>query len=93
MASAKGERLLNVFKSLEAHPLIGISNKEIAERLNIKPVDVSRDLKDLVDTGLVQKLDNGNYSYSIKTLQIAERFRRDQQRIKERLSEIEKRLY
>lgn len=93
MASAKGERLLNVFKSLEAHPLIGISNKEIAERLNIKPVDVSRDLKDLVDTGLVQKLDNGNYSYSIKTLQIAERFRRDQQRIKERLSEIEKRVY
>lgn len=93
MASAKGERLLNVFMSLEAHPLIGISNKEIAERLNIKPVDVSRDLKDLVDTGLVQKLDNGNYSYSIKTLQIAERFRRDQQRIKERLSEIEKRLY
>lgn len=93
MASAKGERLLNVFMSLEAHPLIGISNKEIAERLNIKPVDVSRDLKDLVDTGLVQKLDNGNYSYSIKTLQIAERFRRDQQRIKERLSEIEKWLY
>lgn len=31
MASSKGKRLLSVFKALEAHPLIGLSNKEIAE--------------------------------------------------------------
>lgn len=30
MASGKGQRLLSVFKALEVHPLIGISNKEIA---------------------------------------------------------------
>jgi len=33
--SAKGVRLLKVFKALEAHPIIGISNKEISDGLGI----------------------------------------------------------
>lgn len=88
MASSKGQRLLSVFKALEAHPLIGISNKEIAAGLGISPVDVSRDLEDLITAGLVVKLNNGNFSYSIKTLQIAERFRRQQERLQSKISEI-----
>ena len=52
MASSKGQRLLSVFKALEAHPLIGVSNKEIAEGLGISPVHVSRDLEDLIAAGL-----------------------------------------
>ena len=43
--SAKGVRLLKVFKALEAHPIIGISNKEISDGLGISPVHVSRDLE------------------------------------------------
>lgn len=87
--SAKGIRLLKVFKALEAHPIIGISNKEISDGLGISPVYVSRDLEDLIAEGLVVKLDNGNFAYSVKTLQIAERFRRQQERLAERLKEIE----
>ena len=90
--SKKGSRLLKVFKALEAHPLIGISNKEIAEGLGISPVQVSRDLEDLINEGLVEKLDTGNFAYSIKTLQIAERFRKQQEQLNARLAEIGKRV-
>ena len=92
MASSKGQRLLSVFKALEAHPLIGVSNKEIAEGLGISPVHVSRDLEDLIAAGLVAKLDNGNFAYSIKTLQIAERSRRQVAYLKEKLEETDQRV-
>ena len=92
MGSTKGARLLKVFKALEAHPLIGISNKEIAAGLGISPVHVSRDLEDLINEGLVEKLDTGNFAYSIKTLQIAERFRKQQEQLNARLAEIGKRV-
>lgn len=87
--SKKGSRILKVFKALEAHPIIGISNKEIAEGLGISPVHVSRDLDDLIAEGLAVRLDNGNFAYSVKTLQIAERFRQQQERLNERLKEIQ----
>ncbi|UTG72311.1 DNA-binding protein [Neisseria subflava] len=90
--SAKGVRLLKVFKALEAHPIIGISNKEISDGLGISPVHVSRDLEDLIAEGLVVKLDNGNFAYSIKTLQIAERFRRQHERLQSKIAEIGKRV-
>ena len=89
--SEKGTRLLKVFKALEAHPIIGISNKEISDGLGISPVHVSRDLDDLIAEGLVVKLDNGNFAYSVKTLQIAERFRQQQERIAARIKEIQDR--
>ncbi len=92
MATTKGQRLLSVFKALEAHPLIGVSNKEISDGLGISPVHVSRDLEDLVTAGLVMKLDNGNYAYSIKTLQIAERYRRQVEYLRGKLEETDQRV-
>lgn len=92
MASSKGTRVLKVFKALEAHPIIGVSNKEIADGLGISPAYVSRDLDDLIAEGLVVKLDNGRYAYSVKTLQIAERFRRQQARLQSKVEEIGKRV-
>nr|DAV11993.1 MAG TPA: Transcriptional regulator [Caudoviricetes sp.] len=91
MASSKGQRLLSVFKALEAHPLIGISNKEIADGLDLNPSYVTRELEDLIEAGLVVKLDNGNFAYSVKTLQIAERFRRQQEGMMARLEELNQR--
>lgn len=86
--SGKGQRVLRVFKALEAHPLIGLSNKEIAAGLDLTPTQVSRDLDDLIAEGLAVKLDNGNFAYSIKTLQIAERFRKQQERLQSKVQEI-----
>ena len=90
--SEKGTRLLKVFKALEAHPIIGISNKEISDGLGISPVHVSRDLDDLIAEGLVVKLNNGNFASSIKTLQIAERFRRQHERLQSKIAEVGKRV-
>lgn len=73
--SKKAQRLLRVFLAMDAHPVIGISNKELSDGLGLTPSQVSRDIDDLVASGLVIKLENGNYAYGIKTLQIAERFR------------------
>lgn len=91
--SKKGCRVLKVFKALEGHPIIGISNKDIADGLGISPTQVSRDLDDLIAEGLVVKLDNGNFAYSVKTLQIAEGFRQQHERLKARLQELEQRIY
>ena len=91
-ASVKGSRILKVLKALKAHPLVGISNKEIADALNISPVYVSRDLDDLIAEGLVQKLDNGRYGYSVQMLQIAERYRRDEERMRQRMDETRARV-
>ena len=90
--SKKGSRILRVYKALEAHPIIGISNKELAEGLGLSAVHVSRDLEDLIAEGLVAKLDNGNFAYSIKTLQIAERFRKQQERLQSRIAESGRRV-
>ena len=77
---------------LEGHPIIGISNKEISDGLGIPPASVSRDLEDLIAEGLVVKLDNGNFAYSIRTLQIAERFRQQHERLQSKIAEIGKRV-
>ena len=81
-----------MLKALKAHPLVGISNKEIADALNMSPVYVSRDLDDLIAEGLVQKLDNGRYGYSVQMLQIAERYRRDEERMRQRMDETRARV-
>lgn len=88
MASGKGIRLLKVFKALDAHPIIGISNKEISDALGLSPTQVSRDLDDLIAEGLAVRLDNGNFAYGMKTLQISERFRRQQEDLERRLAEV-----
>lgn len=86
--SKKGSRVLKVFKALEAHPIIGISNKEISDGLGLSPTQVSRDLDDLIAEGLAVRLDNGNFAYGMKTLQISERFRRQQEDLERRLAEV-----
>lgn len=56
------------------------------------PTQVSRDLEDLIEEGLVIRLDNGNFSYAMLTLQIAERFRKQHEQLQERLKEISYRM-
>ena len=87
--SKRVQRLLRVFIALDEHPIIGLSNKDLSVGLGMTPTQISRDLDDLIASGLVVKLDNGNYAYGIKTLQIAERFRKQQERLNARLQELE----
>ncbi|HGH6738015.1 TPA: DNA-binding protein [Neisseria meningitidis] len=90
--SKRVQRLLRVFIALDEHPIIGLSNKDLSVGLGLKPSQVSRDIDDLVASGLVIKLENGNYAYGIKTLQIAERFRQQHERLQSKIAEIGKRV-
>ncbi|WP_301670019.1 MULTISPECIES: helix-turn-helix domain-containing protein [Neisseria] len=86
--SKKAQRLLRVFLAMDAHPIIGISNKELSDGLGLTATQVSRDLEDLMAAGLAVRLDNGNYAYSVRTLQIAEHFRQQQENLQRRLAEV-----
>lgn len=90
--SKKAQRLLRVFLAMDAHPIVGIGNKELADGLGLTPTQVSRDLEDLTAAGLAIRLDNGNYAYSVRTLQIAERFRQQQERLTAKLAETAERV-
>ncbi|MBG8903064.1 winged helix-turn-helix transcriptional regulator [Neisseria meningitidis] len=90
--SKRVQRLLRVFIALDEHPIIGLSNKDLSVGLGLTPSQVSRNIDDLVASGLVIKLENGNYAYGIKTLQIAERFRQQHERLQSKIAKIGKRV-
>ena len=90
--SKKAQRLLRVFLAMDAHPIIGISNKELSDGPGLTASQVSQDLEDLIAEGLVVMLDNGYLAYSIRTLQIAERFRQQQERLQSKIAEIGNRV-
>ena len=67
--SKRVQRLLRVFIALDEHPIIGLSNKDLSVGLGLTPSQVSRDIDDLVASGLVIKLENGNYAYGTRGIE------------------------
>ena len=51
--SKRVQRLLRVFIALDEHPIIGLSNKDLSVGLGMTPTQISRDLDDLIASGLV----------------------------------------
>ena len=92
MASIKGCRLLKVLKSLKGQAVTGISNKDIADVLGLSPVDVSRDLEDLIEEGLAIKLDNGRFAHSVQMIQIAQAYATQIARIQGQITEMNQRI-
>lgn len=92
MASIKGCRLLKVLKALKGQAVTGISNKDIADVLGLSPVDVSRDLEDLIEEGLAIKLDNGRFAHSVQMIQIAQAYATQISRIQGQITEMNQRI-
>ena len=92
MASNKGLRILKVFKTLQGHTLYGLSNKDIADIVGTTPVNVVRDLDDLIAEGLVERLDNGRFVHGMQVLKIAAAHQREVQKMRARLDEVEQRI-
>ena len=92
MASIKGCRLLKVLKALKGQAVTGISNKDIADVLGLSPVDVSRDLEDLIEEGLAIKLDNGRFAHSVQMIQIAQAYATQISRIQAQITEMNQRI-
>lgn len=64
------KRALRVIKALKGKSLTGLSNKELAERLNENPVNITRAIQALMEEGFVTKLDNGLFALSLQITQI-----------------------
>lgn len=86
-------RALRVLKALKGKTLTGLSNKELAERLEESPVNITRALKVLIDEGLVVKLEEtGRFALSIQMLQIAVTHQRDTEKMQARMAEMDQRV-
>ncbi|MDE4029510.1 helix-turn-helix domain-containing protein, partial [Glaesserella parasuis] len=59
------QRALRILKALKGRTLTGLSNKELADRLNESPVNITRSLQALIAEGLVVKLEEtGRFALS-----------------------------
>ena len=81
-----------MLKALKGHSFTGISNKELAEQLDVSPAHISRDLDDLITEGLVTKLDNGRFAHSVQMLQIAQAYSNQVARLQAQISETNQRI-
>ncbi|STQ91372.1 helix-turn-helix domain-containing protein [Iodobacter fluviatilis] len=91
-ASGKGSRVLQVLKALRGHTITGLSNKDLADALGCSPATITRDMADLIDAGLVVKLDNGRFAHSIAMLQIAQAHAEHVAKLQDRITEINRRI-
>ncbi|QLB15866.1 IclR family transcriptional regulator [Mannheimia granulomatis] len=85
-------RALNIINVLKGHSINGLSNGEIAERLNDSPVNITRALAILVDEGFAQKLPTGRFTLSVRVLQVAEAYRQEWEKMQLRMTEIDQRV-
>ena len=90
--SNTGQRVLDVLKVLRGHSLDGLSNKDIASALGCPASAVTRATTDLIEAGLVVKLDNGRFAHSIQMLQIAVAHSREIEKASARFSELNQRV-
>ena len=90
--STSARRALRVLEILKGQTLYGLSNAEIARALDETPVNITRTLGVLMESGFVQKLDTGRYAHSIKLLQIAQAHANELASAQSRLLEITHRV-
>ena len=83
---------MKVLKALKGHSFTGISNKELAEQLDVSPAHISRDLDDLIAEGLATRLDNGRFAHSVQMLQIAQAYSNQVARLQAQISETNQRI-
>ncbi|CAM2820484.1 helix-turn-helix domain-containing protein [Glaesserella parasuis] len=87
------QRALRILKALKGRTLTGLSNKELADRLNESPVNITRSLQALIAEGLVVKLEEtGRFALSIQMLQIAVTHQRDTEKMQARMAEMDQRV-
>ncbi|MBJ8477195.1 MULTISPECIES: helix-turn-helix domain-containing protein [Acinetobacter] len=85
------EKVLKVLKALRGYSLQGISNRDLAEKLNESPSQITRALQTLVSEGLAKKDENDLYTLGTSVVQIAKQHLAEVERAKARIAEIEQR--
>ena len=86
------DKLLKVFKTLQGHTLYGLSNKDIADIVGTTPVNVVRDLDDLIAEGLVERTHDGRFRYGIQVIKISRAHENEFKKMRTHLDEVEQRI-
>lgn len=91
MTVKSAEKVLKVLKALRGYSLQGISNRDLAQKLNESPSQITRALQTLVSEGLAKKDENDLYTLGTSIIQIAKSHFNEVERAKARIAEIEQR--
>ena len=85
------EKVLKVLKALRGHSLQGVTNRELAKKLDESPAQTYRALQTLMAEGLVKKDENDLYTLGTALVQIAKAHDSEIERAKARIAEYEQR--
>ena len=91
MTVKSAEKVLKVLKALRGYSLQGVSNRELAIKLDESPSQITRALQTLVSEGLAKKNENDLYTLGTAVVQIAKAHESEMERAKARIAEIEQR--
>lgn len=87
--SNAAKRVLRVWQALKGQSATGLSNSDICKMLGESAPNVTRALITLMEEGLVEKNQNGRFSHSVKTLQIATAHQEHIARLRQRIDQLE----
>jgi DNA-binding IclR family transcriptional regulator len=90
--SEAGLRVLNTLKALRGQSLNGLSNSELANRLQDSKANVNRSVNTLIAAGLAVRLDSGRFALSVAMLQIAQAHADEMARAQNRIHELNQRV-
>ncbi|RAS18912.1 IclR-like helix-turn-helix domain-containing protein [Microvirgula sp. AG722] len=90
--SSTGIRVLEVLKALKGQTVTGLSNKDLADAIGCPASAITRATADLIEAGLVVKLDNGRFAHSVQMLQIAQAHAEHVAKLQGRIAEINQRI-
>ena len=91
MTVKSAEKVLKVLKALRGYSLQGVSNRELAIKLDESPSQITRALQTLVSEGLAKRNENDLYTLGTAVVQIAKAHESEMERAKARIEEIEQR--
>ncbi|WP_430391096.1 helix-turn-helix domain-containing protein [Dyella sp. 20L07] len=90
--NAAQQRVLKVLMLLVGRELEGLAPGEIATALKTTPSNITRDLANLREAGLVEQLDNGRFSVTPRFGQMALRILNALDRAQQRVEETRSRF-
>lgn len=86
------EKVLKVLYALRGHYIFGLSNKQLAEKLNESPSSITRALQTLEADGWAEKRESGNYAPSIKAVRFSTSCKEEYDRVQARITEYKQHL-
>lgn len=86
-SNAAVRRSHRIVKLLASRFFYGATNKELAEAIGTSAVNISRDMKTLLEIGYAAKLDNGRWALTSVPLAVMQSYTNHSQNLQNRMAE------